>query len=457
VNAAGTDSGDQASWGPILTPDGTKVVFESYASNLGPTDTNQKRDIYVRDLTTGITELVSINAAGTDSANNESQWPALSPDGTKVVFRSRATDIASPTPPSMYDQLYVRDLTTGTTTMISVNADGTGGGDGDSANDLFSPDGTKILFISTAVNLISPPSEVRGGLYERDLTSGTTTRLADGWGGVYSPSGDAIAYVGGGGVMLRNRAAGTAVEISTGTQGIVTSAPFFSHDGNRIAFRRETSTTSSSRTNIYVYDRAARTVTLATPASVGAGGSNGNETAILGFHPSDANKLLFYSNSSNLVANDTNSSRDVFVRDLAKRTTTPIALKAGSTELSTGSSWGCWVGDGSKVAFVAGGRDLGPRNTTSTQIFLRDLTTGKNTLVSMNAAGDNGGDRQSGVYQPIRNLYFFIYDLSVSADGKRIAFGSQATDFGPTDSVRNGYSWDDQDIYVASLVTPPSS
>ncbi len=43
------------------------MAFRNFASDLGPTDANGTNDIYVRDLTAGTTMRVSVNDAGTDS------------------------------------------------------------------------------------------------------------------------------------------------------------------------------------------------------------------------------------------------------------------------------------------------------------------------------------------------------------------------------------------------------
>jgi hypothetical protein len=81
-------------------------------------------------------------------------------------------------------------------------------------------------------------------------------------------------------------------------------------------------------------------------------------------------------------------------------------------------------------------------------VYVRDLTAGTTSLVSANAAGDNSGNGDSGRYtnRPIR---FYTYELSVSSDGSRIAFGSDASNLGPADASRP----DPHDVYVARLAT----
>ncbi|XUJ36487.1 hypothetical protein ACQ5SK_17210 [Bradyrhizobium japonicum] len=63
TSATGAQADDQ-SYQPVLSADGTKVAFESYADNLVPGDTNGAPDIFVKDLTTGAITLVSTNASG---------------------------------------------------------------------------------------------------------------------------------------------------------------------------------------------------------------------------------------------------------------------------------------------------------------------------------------------------------------------------------------------------------
>ena len=119
--------------------DGSMLVFESYATNIGPfvpdsnsseSNAHEGQDIFVRDLGSGTTDLVSVNLPGTGSGNSDSLEPVFSPDGTGVAFRSFASDLTT-VPTTRGDDIsdvYVRDLTTGVTTLVSVDVPGTGGG-----------------------------------------------------------------------------------------------------------------------------------------------------------------------------------------------------------------------------------------------------------------------------------------------------------------------------------------
>ncbi|MBV9957812.1 MAG: PD40 domain-containing protein, partial [Acidobacteria bacterium] len=96
-NSAGTGSANNASGSNYATsPDGRFIAFASAASDLGPTDTNNLEDIYLRDTLTGATSLVSANYAGTNGGNNGSTTAiSVSADGRYVLFSSNANDLVT--------------------------------------------------------------------------------------------------------------------------------------------------------------------------------------------------------------------------------------------------------------------------------------------------------------------------------------------------------------------------
>jgi hypothetical protein len=76
---AGTNGGYATSAGGVFSPDGTKVLFQTVAGDLGPTDTNGESDVYLRDLASGTATLVSANGEGTDSGDGQSLNPGVQP------------------------------------------------------------------------------------------------------------------------------------------------------------------------------------------------------------------------------------------------------------------------------------------------------------------------------------------------------------------------------------------
>ncbi len=90
------------------TPDGRFVVFSSDSTDLVPRDTNETTDIFLRDLATGTTTLVSLASNG-GQGNGPSNDPILSADGRFVAFDS-ASDNLVPGDTNGYDDVFVLEL-----------------------------------------------------------------------------------------------------------------------------------------------------------------------------------------------------------------------------------------------------------------------------------------------------------------------------------------------------------
>jgi Tol biopolymer transport system component len=131
------------------------VAFQSIASDLVANDTNEEADdIFVRDLKRGTTTLVSVNGAGTGSGNDASFEHTLSADGQVVAFTSSASDLVANDTNEEVQDVFVRDLKRGTTTLMTINSTGTGSGNGDSLSRL-SADGRVVAIESSASDLVA--------------------------------------------------------------------------------------------------------------------------------------------------------------------------------------------------------------------------------------------------------------------------------------------------------------
>ena len=258
-------AGSGASLAPSLSAGGRHVAFTSSASNLVPDDRNGAPDVFVRDLESGLTTLVS-RAVGGGSADGASTRPSISAAGRYVAFTSTARNLLpgaiTPRGPA---QVYVHDTRTGTTTLVS-RASGAGGarGDGRSGDPAISADGLVVAFASSARNLAGP-ADAPPGILVRDLRRATTERAsrasgADGAairGSAPAISGDGrfVAFVGalprppGTGpvpqreVFVRALGPGTTDIASRGDgrEGarsfLASSEPAISADGRFVAFR----------------------------------------------------------------------------------------------------------------------------------------------------------------------------------------------------------------------------
>src|SRR4030095_13064858 len=158
---------------PVVSANGRFVAFESFAFNLVPLGPNSRKNIYRRDLQTGVTTLVSVNLSGNDGGNGDSQNPVISADGRYVAFESRATNLVA-NDTNTFSDILVHDMQTGVTTLISVNSTGTGSGNQESIKPTISANGRVVVFQSFASNLSTIDTNNRLDVFGRDLQTGTT-------------------------------------------------------------------------------------------------------------------------------------------------------------------------------------------------------------------------------------------------------------------------------------------
>src|SRR5262249_53691960 len=131
-------------------------------------------NIFLRDLRTKTTSLVSINADGTAGGNGAAGTGRVTPDGRFVAFDSFASDLV-PGGTSGVGNVFVRALRKGTTTVVSVNRTGTAGGNDLSAGPFISDGGRFVTFKSDASDLVDGDSNFESDTFVRDLRRRTTT------------------------------------------------------------------------------------------------------------------------------------------------------------------------------------------------------------------------------------------------------------------------------------------
>ncbi len=140
-----------SSTNPDISADGRFVAFESQASNLVFLDSNTTTAIYVRDRLNFTNEKISVNNAG-EAANAASSSPSISGNGRYVAFWSNATNLVSGDTNNQRD-IFVRDRWTNTTSRLSVDAFGAQS-NGISDQVAVSSDGRYAVFASAADNLV---------------------------------------------------------------------------------------------------------------------------------------------------------------------------------------------------------------------------------------------------------------------------------------------------------------
>jgi hypothetical protein len=260
VNSAGLGNGNQDSLAPVISANGRVVIFKSFASNLIANDNNNTTDVFARDLQTGITILVSCNATCTASGNGAS-FPApvpkdkapralISKDGRFVVFESNATDLVTLSDSNGSTDVFVRDLQSNTTSLVSVDRFGTGSGDGGGTQPVISGNGRFVFFQSSSTNLTANGAPFSFNLFVRDLQAGGVTTMVS--------------------VTTSNTA-------SVGPSNL-NYFPVASDDGRYVIFQSDAKTYVSNDSNnasdIFLRDLQTDTTTLISVNTSGVSGSN---------------------------------------------------------------------------------------------------------------------------------------------------------------------------------------
>lgn len=393
IASSGVAGGNGESDSPTISADGTRVAFKSQASNLDSLDQDNYPDIYVRELdATPITSLASVNADGTVKGTGYCSSPAISANGTRVVFVTDAK-LDPLDDDSSYD-IYVRELgITPTTFLASVNADGTVKGNGYSGLPTISADGTRVAFVSAATNLDPLDADQWSDVYVRELDDTPTTFLV---------SVNADGTVKGNGTS---------------------EAPAISASGTRVVFASHASNLhpldKDWNYDIYVRELDATPTTFL--ASVNADGTvkaNGSSYFPWPYYPTgpsisaDGMRVAFVSDATNLDPLDSDSLRDIYVRELDASPTTFLAsINAEGNVKGNGSSENPVISaDGTHLAFLSTATNLDPRDSdTLLDVYVRELDATPTTyLVSI----DSGGVKANGKSDP----------PSISLDGSHIAF-----------------------------------
>src|SRR5260221_8211665 len=141
---------------PVISANGRYVAFASKAKNLSRIDKDDVEDIFVRDLKTNRTTLVS-RAPGKRGAagNGDSSNPSISADGRYVAFESYASNLG-PADNSTIPDVFVRDLRSGRVFLASRAANGGALATPPSAHPAISGDGRFVAFDSRGSNLRPP-------------------------------------------------------------------------------------------------------------------------------------------------------------------------------------------------------------------------------------------------------------------------------------------------------------
>ena len=452
-----------------VSDDGRYMTFASRADNVVPGDTNGSPDLFLYDRDTRVVTLVSRDLAGNAIGIDVSRPFAISGNGRYVTYVSTADagtvvshtnrsggkvlDWSSPT-----RDLFRYDRVIGTTALVSRNVDGDAGHNVAAETVSISDDGNVVAFGRSSTRLDRQVHDLNNSddVYAYNFASdqmtlvsrwGVAPYAADGWS--HSPvvsgdgsvvvfksdaddlveSGDANALTD---VYLTRLSDRSTVLVSRKADGTAAGVKAFwptevgvSDDGNVVLFGSEAdgivADDSNGRQDVFLFDRAAGTITLVSRNATGkpAGVDSYTNTLSPAVLSGDGNYVAFNSTDNSIVAGDGNRAADVFLFDRRSGSVALVSRTAAGGVLN-GVSYVESISDGGEVvAFTTNASNLPGGNgfpvggfSLPTHVAVFDRAAGSASLVSRTA---DGGYADGGASAP-----------AVSGDGSAVVFRSNA-------------------------------
>jgi Tol biopolymer transport system component len=421
---------------PTISADGGSVAFLSSGRQVipGQVDTNGAADdVFLYSHATGRTVLVS-HAAGrpTTTGNGASDppdvfpplLPLISADDRHVAFFSRATNLV-PRQATPGGALFLYDRTSGTVILASRK----GSSATTSANGLqtatMSADGRFIAFDTLAADQLPGQIDFNAGsdvfLFDGKAETTILVSARDSHGSLKT-TGDGPSY-----------------------------SPAISADGAQIAFYGTASDLVAgvrdlnNGEDLFLYTVAARSSAVATLHAPGLASASPDADSVLRAVSTDGRWVLFEGDAVNLVPGqiDGNHQSDVFLYDHATRKTLLVSRSSAATATAATAANGpsdqsALSADGRYAVFTSDATNLDPTVSDSIapgtgqrrlDVFLFDRVTGKTIALSRSArhpgfTGDGDSSRPA-----------------LSADGRWVAFMSQASDLVPATGTATGNAY----------------
>jgi Tol biopolymer transport system component len=346
-------------WTISLSDDGKKLAFPSLGYNVGlPYDRNHLEDVYVYDIDSGQTSLVSVDRYGVRAGNGVSHLLQISGNGRYVLFASYAGNLVDEAIPAGGRNFYVRDLVAGTTKLVTVTMQGTGAHPPETGDLVtsghrgrISEDGRYVTFLGALDEFTANDHNGHPDLFQRDMVAGTTTLIsvnstgtnsgdqgADSayWTADYSvtPDGRYVAFYSRstdlvlsddnqhGDCFVRDMLNGTTRRIGgqiprTGVYSDLLN-PYISANGRYVSFEiDEQFPDTATQISLYCYDSVTNQLTdLSAP--------NGQYIGwLIGGGFSDDSRMLVFTGPAAILPNDSNNDYDVFVMTLDGATIRP--------------------------------------------------------------------------------------------------------------------------------------
>ncbi|MEE9492898.1 MAG: hypothetical protein V3W04_05910 [Gammaproteobacteria bacterium] len=369
-----------AEWSPssiaaAMSADGRYIAFDSASSDLVQGDTNNATDVFVYDRVSAETTRVSVSSDGLQG-NNESASPAISANGRYIAFYSSASNLDLAEGSSGPNSVYVHDRITGETTQVRAD---------EMPRALqrklsISADGNFIAFVAS----FDPRSSVVDyidRIYLYDRSTDEVTLLAGWWDNSPSMSADGryIAYYNAWSVInVYDRVSDSHNDIVS-VYGSDVLNPSLSADGRYVTFESNANLVFNDTNNandIFLSDTVTGTLTrISVPVAGSADEADGDS-----YSPSispDGRYVVFMSDASNLLVNDTGHTGDPFVYDRDTNLLSRIDLENGYS----GSSFPAMDAFGRQVlaAILRGEKPPSPDPAPEAAVLITSRVNGQST------------------------------------------------------------------------------
>lgn len=351
--------------------------------------------------------------------------PDMSLDGRWIVFSSDATNLVPGDTNGVAD-VFLRDLKTGATSRVSVTST-KAQANGASYSPSLSVDGRRLAFASRATNLVTGDTNGVADVFLRDLKTGSTTRLSVATGGAQA-NGES-------------------------------NSPFVSLFGEWVTFESEATNLSSGDTNgvsdAFLRDVGAKKTTRIAPPAMAADLPQPETTWTSHARISYEGRYIAYQRTATRAGWDSPSASDVFFLDRVSGRSTQIKVDPWAGTAKVMSQNPVISADGRYVAF-----DAYSVVTESDTIANNDVLRNSRETVAVDDALVRNPfdprdvmmyDRVNKTLQPLSSnpagpvADGDSYDPRISADGRVIAFSSDATNLAAGDT--NGST----DVFVRDL------
>lgn len=351
------------------------------------------------------TTLISVTN-GNVQGNGDSYFTGVSGDGRYVAFSSFADNLITGGT-NGWLQVLRHDANDGSIIDTSLDING------DEAIiyswfPTISADGNRVGFTSNSYNLVTLGSDFTFQAYVRDVSSGVTLLASSDSTGIPGNDESYFSAISGNGRYMA---------FASFSDNLVP------NDNNGVddVFRKDLQTGAIIR------------------VSVGPSGVQGNGSSGAPQISNDGRYVIFSSDATSLVANDTNGKTDIFVRDCVSGVTERLSVSSSGVQSNGGSDWPSISWDGRYAAFESIATNLVTPNTAAgrSNVYIRDRVTGSTVIESVSTAGVYGNAGSSGAV--------------ISGNGKYICFNSDATNL-TTDTLHS-----QTNVFVRKLATGQTS